>query len=128
MYFKQIKTILKPIKLLFVFIAALLVSSAAAHSPISSGYIFSTPTPLSVTEPVLSATSQPISRPTAMPTNTAAQVQITQTQLPTEVPSPTPFPDWAMTSKDTNGLLFAGILILLIIIIGTTTAMAKKPK
>jgi hypothetical protein len=38
----------------------------------------------------------------------------------------TPFPDWAMTSKDTNGLLVAGILILLIIIVGTLTAMTKN--
>jgi hypothetical protein len=41
-------------------------------------------------------------------------------------PTPTPFPDWAMTSKDTNGLLFAGILILLIITIGTLAAIAKS--
>jgi hypothetical protein len=38
----------------------------------------------------------------------------------------TPFPDWAMTSKDTNGLLASGILILLIIIIGTLTALTKN--
>ena len=54
--------------------------------------------------------------------NLTATITATETITPTT----TPFPDWAMTSKDTNGLLVAGILILFIIIVGTLTAMTKN--
>ena len=70
------------------------------------------------------------SEETPVPASSQETVQgeLTPTVHGTETitPTTTPFPDWAMTSKDTNGLLISGILILLIIIVGTLTAMTKN--
>jgi hypothetical protein len=115
MNFKQWHLNQKPFSLLMILGFMLWVSSAAALSPFQAIQTQSTPVP-----------------PTSEVINSSATPFITETATiepsPTGIyaPTPTPFPDWAMTSKDTNGLLFAGILILLIITIGTLAAVTKN--
>jgi flagellar basal body-associated protein FliL len=115
MNFKPDRSIWKSSFILIILGIALLMFTAAARSPLLSLQTQTTPTPLLVED----QTSEPVTNTT---TGQAAEVNLTETPEP----SPTPFPDWAMTSKDTNGLLFAGILILLIITIGTLAAVTKK--
>jgi hypothetical protein len=105
----------KPFYLLMLLGFMLWVSSAAALSPIQQLQIQSTPVP--VTGEGISGSATPFIAETAT-------IEPSPTEIDT--PTPTPFPDWAMTSKDTNGLLFAGILILLIITIGTLAAVTKR--
>jgi hypothetical protein len=115
MNFKQSNLNQKSFYLLMALGFMLWVSSAAALPPIQTMRAQTTPVP--PTSEVISSSATPFITETA-----------TIEPSPTEIyaPTPTPFPDWAMTSKDTNGLLFAGILILLIITIGTLAAVIKR--
>ena len=112
----------KPIKLFLIFIIPLLISSAAALSPWEPTQQTN---PTATPERVIStADTQTMETEPSLVPSATENPTLTLTAIP---PTATPFPDWAMTSKDTDGLLFAGIFILLIIIIGTLTAMAQKP-
>ena len=113
MNFKQRILNQKPFFLLMVLGAILWISSAASLSPIVGIQNQTTSLP-TMTEDATNVSASATPEPVALE------------ETPTLSPTQTPFPDWAMTSKDTNGLLFAGILILLIITIGTLAAVAKN--
>ena len=122
----NVQRIMKASKLLVLFIITLIISSAAVFSPaVRSQAATETITPeKALATKVISSATPEAEQPALSPT-LSDDPDDTPTPFP---PTPTPFPDWAMTSKDTDGLLFAGIFILFIIIIGTITAMAQKPQ
>ncbi|MBI9049396.1 MAG: hypothetical protein JEZ00_08250 [Anaerolineaceae bacterium] len=106
---------LKIYPLIALFCIIVFIASASAPSPTKGKLLLAQST--KTTEPIQEET------PSGNDTDTTL---LTTTPTETITSTPTPFPDWAMTSKDTNGLLFAGILILLIIILGTLTAITRN--